>query len=230
MSDALQPPKEAKAKATKEPKPPREGGSNLPKILGAVAAVAAVVVILLVTGVIGGDDDEPKRASAPEPPSNEQVLNDLRTGNVLAGPRQAPFAMRFTDDWAPLEPEQLEEAGDDAPIGGLRRKDRSGVMTVSLRGPVRGGIGSLEERLPAELARRFDDFKLQTIRRIDVAAGPALYTSWTRTKTGRVQSQLVVPVSNKRSFTVDTVLRGDATDAAAETGAMYRTFDTAPRR
>jgi hypothetical protein len=209
--------------------PARAPRSNLPKILAALAAVAAVVVILFVTGVIGGGDDD-DAADAPKPPSNAEVVRELREGSILAGPRQAPFAMRYTNDWAPLSADQLAEAGDVAPIAGLRRKDRSGVLTITLRGPVRGGIGSLEERLPAELARRFDDFKLQTIRRIDVAAGPALYTSWTRTKVARIQTQLVVPVSNRRSFTVDVVLNANATDAAAEAGAMLRTFDTAPAR
>jgi hypothetical protein len=218
MADALPP-----------PEAPERRRSNLPKILAAVAAVAAIVVILLVTGVIGGDDDDDggDEAKAPTP---EQVVRELREGQVLIGPREAPFAMRYTNDWALLSSEQLREAGDQPPLAGLRRKDRSGVLSVTLRGPIKGGIGSLEERLPDELASRFDDFRLQTIRRIDVAAGPALYTSWVRTKSGRVQSQLVVPVSNKRSFTVDTVLNANAKDAAAEVGGMYRTFDTAPAR
>ena len=213
MADALPPP------AT-----PGRGRSNLPRILAAVAAVAALVVILLVTGVIGGDDD----GGSSEVPTSEELVKELREGKILVGPSQAPFAMRYTNDWSLLEAEQLRTAGNTPPIAGLRRADSSGVLTVTLRGPIKGGIGSLEQRLPDELARRFDDFRLQTIRRIDVAAGEALFTSWTRTRSGRVQSQLVVPVSNKRSFSVDVVLAADARDAAAEVGSMFRTFDTAP--
>ena len=211
------------ADAMPPPAAPRRGRSNLPRVVAAVAAVAAVVVVLLVTGVIGGDDDDQAK-----PPTAEELVAELREGKVLVGPSQAPFAMRYTNDWTALSAEQLREAGDAPPLTGLRRTDGSGVLSVTLRGPIKGGIASLESRLPAELARRFDDFQLQTIRRIEVAAGPALYTSWTRTESGRVQSQLVVPVSNKRSFSVDVVLGSEAKDAAAEVGGMFRTFDTAP--
>ena len=219
------------ADALKPPAQPESGGSNLPKILIAVVAVAAIVAILFLTGVIGGDDDDDGGgdAAGTKAPTAEQLVKELREGKVLIGPSEAPFAMRYTNDWTLLTGEQLRTAGNDTPpAAGLRRNDRSGVLTVTIRGPVKGGIGSLEKRLPDELAARFDDFKLQTIRRINVAGGPALYTSWTRSKTGRVQSQLVVPVSNKRSYSVDVVLAANAKDAAAETGAMFRTFDTAP--
>ena len=204
-------------------RPASAARANLPRILAAVAAVAGLVVVLLVTGVVGGDD-----ADAPKAPSPDQVAQELRGGKILAGTPRAPFSMRYTDDWVLLPASELRSGRGTAPLAGLRRKDRSGVATVTLRGPVQGGIGSLEKRLPAELAQRFDDFRLQTIRRLDVAAGPALYTSWTRSQTGRVQSQLVVPVSNRRSFTVDVVLNAGAQDAAAEIGVMLRTFDTAP--
>lgn len=184
----------------------------------------AVVAALVVGGILifgGGDDDDEA-----ETPSSAQVAEELRNGRVLLGPRQAPFAMRYTNDWALLSREQLRE-GDPPPVTGLRRKDRSGILTVSIRGPVRGGINSLQQRLPDELRERFPDFRLVTMRRIDVAAGPALYTSWVRTQSGRVQSNLVVPVGNERSFSVDSVLNANARDAAAEVGAMFRTFDTA---
>ena len=206
--------------------PARAPRSNLPKILIALAAVAALVVILLVTGVIGGGDDD----EAAEPPTTEEVAAELREGLVLAGPREAPFAIRYTNDWVPLERGALERGGDEAPIAGLERKDGTGVITIALRGPIRGGIGSVEERLPGELASRIPDFELATNERITVPAGPALYTSWRRRETGRLQSQLVVPVSNKSSFTVSVVLEPDATEAAAESGVMLRTFDTAPAR
>jgi hypothetical protein len=198
---------------------------SLRNVLVAIVALAAVVVILVVTGVIGGDDDSDKSASAT--PDGQQIAEEVANGRVLAGPKQAPFAMRHTDHWELLSAQQLQ-ASDPPPLAGLRRKDRSAVLTVSVRGPVRGGISSLAERLPDELKQRFADFRLQSSRRIQVAGGPALYTSWIRTESGRVQSNLVVPVSNQRSFSVDVVLNPGAKDAAVETGLMLRTFDTAP--
>ena len=217
------------ADAPLPPAAPSRGGSNLPKVLIAVAAVAALVVILLVSGVIGGDDDDGGGKAADEAvPTADQVAQELRDGKILTGSRQAPFAMRFTDDWVQVEPADLRKPDDDPPIAGLRRSDGSGLLTVTMRGPIRGGIGTVEKELPAELKRRIPDIELQSVRRIQVAAGPALYASWTRKKSGAVQSQLVVPVSNKRSFTVDVLLQPGAKDAPVEVGAMLRTFDTAP--
>ena len=59
------------------------------------------------------------------------------------------------------------------------------------------GVAGEPEQPRLELRRR-----LQTIERIQVAAGPALYTSWTRTDSGRVQSQLVVPVATQTDATL----------------------------
>jgi hypothetical protein len=49
-----------------------------------------------------------------------------------------------------------------------------------------------------------------------------------RTGTGQVQTNLVVPVSNKRSFSIDALINPGADEASAEVGGMLRTFDTAP--
>jgi hypothetical protein len=116
------------------------------------------------------------------------------------------------------------------PLAGLRRRDRSASIIISLGGPIEGGISSLERRLPRELERRFPDFRLQAIRRINVAAGPALYTSWVRSRSGQIQTNLVVPEGNKYSFSVDAVINPGANSASAEAGGMLRTFDTAPAR
>lgn len=216
------------ADAPLPPAGPSRGRSNLPKVLVAVAAVAALVVILLVSGVVGGSDDDDGKAADETVPTADQVAQELRDGKILTGSRQAPFAMRFTDDWVQVAPADLRTSDDDPPIAGLRRSDGSGLLTVTLRGPIRGGIGTVEKELPAELERRIPDIQLQRVRRIQVAAGPALYALWTRKKTGAVQSQLIVPVSNRRSFTVDVLLQPGAKDAPVEVGAMLRTFDTAP--
>lgn len=189
--------------------------------------LAALVVTLVVAGCGGGDDGDGK-ADQEAPPTADEVARELRDGKILTGSREAPFAMRFTDDWVQVAPGDLRKPDDDPPIAGLRRSDGSGLLTVTMRGPIRGGIRVVEKELPAELERRIPDFRLQRVRRIRVAAGPALYALWTRTKTGAVQSQLVVPVSNQRSFTVDVLLQPGARDAPVEVGAMLRTFDTAP--
>jgi len=171
-------------------------------------------------GCGGGDGDDNAQAL----PSAEDVARSLREGDVLLGPREAPFAMRYPDSWRPLPQRRLRQA-DPPPIAGLERRDGTGIITVAVRGPVRGGIRSLVGRLPAELRRRYADFELQEQREVRVAAGRALYTSWVRSRSGIVQSNLVVPVSNRRSYSVDGVLRGGASRTARETGTMLRTFD-----
>jgi len=198
----------------------RPTGRKLPVralLLGLLVLAALVVGALL---LFGGDDDEQG--------SGGDVAQRIRDGRVLLGPREAPFAMRYPETWSLLRAQQLGE-GDPPPLAGLRRDDRSGVLTVSVRGPVRGGIASLRRRLPGELRDRFPDFRLVTSRIIEVAGGRALYTSWVRTRSGRVQSNLVVPQGNRASYSVDAVLRGDAEVAAREVGAMLRTFDIVQR-
>ena len=199
--------------------------SLLPRIALAAAAGAAVVVVLLATGVLGGDD-EPR---AQKVPTAEEVARELRDGRVVAGPPSAPFAMRYTKDWAITTGERLRRA-DPPALTGLTRKDRTGALTITLRGPVEGGLPTLAKRLPAEIEKASPGVRLRTLRGIVVAAGPALYASWTRPDNGEIRNMLVVPAGRRRSFTVDVLLKPDAREAAAEVGAMLRSFDTAPAR
>ena len=62
-----------------------------------------------------------------------------------------------------------------------------------------------------------------------VAAGPALYASFVRERSGQIHSMLVVPEGRRRSYQVDAAIRPEAQDAAAEVGAMLKTFDIAGR-
>ena len=184
--------------------------ARLPLAILLVAAVAVAAVLLL----RGGDADE--RAGGGDRP-------DAGRAFTLSGPPDAPFALRYPEGWQPLDPERLAQA-DPPPVSGVRREDDTGVLTVSLRGPIRGGIDRLEQTLPRELEERVEGFRLSTVRRLQVAAGPALYVAWTREGEGRLQSTLVVPDGNRRSFSVDAVVRGDARSTAQEVGAMLRTF------
>jgi hypothetical protein len=207
---------------------PKPGGrANTRTIL-----IAALVLAALVAGAIflfvGGDDDGDDQGATTQQLDAEEVRKNIREGRVLARTEPAPFAMRYTRNWEILPQSQLRSEGDVRPLAGIRRRDQSAAMFVSLGGPVRGGIGALEKRLPGELRSRIPDFKLQTIRRIEVAGGPALYTSWVRTGSGQIQTNLVVPVSNKRSFSIDAIIKPGADEASAEVGGMLRTFDTAP--
>jgi hypothetical protein len=203
-----------------EPKAgPRRRGPRPSRLAGILLAVAAFAVAAML--ILGGDDGGQEERSA------EELERALVAGGVLRGPPDSRFALRHTDDWDPLTREELAE-GDPPPLAGVRRRDGSGVVTVSERGAVRGGIDRLRRTLPGELEARFDDMRLVGIRFVEVAAGRALYTSWVREQTGRVQTNLVVPDGNRRSFSVDAVIRGDAAAASQEVGAMLRSFAIEP--
>jgi len=206
------------------PAPPPRRGPGLLRLVALLALVAALVV----AGWLLFIKDDEDSGSGQERQTPAALSAELRDGEILAGPDATPFAMRYTKDWEPMEASELED-GDPRPTAGIRRKDRTGVLTVTVRGPVRGGINRLRTTLPGELERRFDDFRLVAIRTVEVAAGRALYASWIREETGRVQSNLVVPEGNRRSYSVDAVIQGDAQETAQEVGAMFRTFSIVGR-
>ena len=193
-----------------------------------VVGVSIVLVAVALGIVLMGGDDDPPAPEVRKAQSRETIERDLRDGDVLDGPAHAPFRLRFTDDWDRLDREQLGD-GDPRPIAGLRRTDNSGLLTVSVRGPVRGGIKTLQRTLPGELEERFDDFRLVSMRQVRVAAGRALYTSFLREKSGQIQTMLVVSEGNHRSYQLDAVIRSEAQDTAAQVGVMLGTFDIAGR-
>jgi hypothetical protein len=199
----------------------KRGGPGLVPIL-----IAVVLLVAIGVGVyflfIKDDDDEGSANQKKQ--SAASLTEDLQNGRILAGPEQAPFALRYTDDWETVDGDDLEGEGESQPIAGIKRKDGTGVITVTLGGPVKGGINTLRESLPGELEKRFKDFRLVAIRPVQVGAGRALYTSWVREDSGRVQTNLVVPDGNRRSFAVDAVIQSGADETAQEVGAIFRTF------
>jgi hypothetical protein len=188
----------------------------------------AIVLVAVAFGfsLMGRDDPPPPEVRKAQSPAT--IERDLREGEVLTGPRDTPFSLRHPERWAVLEDDEIPE-GDPQPAAGLRRNDSSGLLTVSVRGPVEGGIASMEKTLADDLERRIDDFRLTAIRRVRVAAGPALYASFVRERSGQIQTMLVIPEGNRRSYQIDAAIRPEAQDTAAEVGAMLRTFDIAGR-
>jgi hypothetical protein len=188
----------------------------------------AIVLVAIAFGfsLMGRDDPPPPKVR--KAPSAATIQRDLREGEVLDGPSRTPFALRHPDTWEALEEDEIPD-GDPKPAGGLRRNDSSGLLTISVRGPIEGGIKTLERTLPDDLRARIPDFRLVAIRRVRVAAGPALYASFVREDSGQIQTMLVVPEGNVRSYQLDAAIRPEARDTAAEVGAMLRTFDIAGR-
>ena len=186
----------------------------------------AVVLISVSLGVVvmsrEPDAPAPKDRQAASPAAIER---QLREGEVLAGTDDTPFRLRHPDEWVEIEKHQLPKA-DPSPVAGLRRTNNAALLAVSVDGPVEGGL----DRLERETRRRGDsddeDLRLRAVRRVRVAAGPALYASYTRRSSKQIQTALIVP-DGDRSYRVDAVVRSEARDAAAQLGAMLRTFDVA---
>lgn len=181
-------------------------------------ALLAAAIALAVFGVIrltADDDEDTSRPAQPAPAAGAATLR---------GPADAPFTLQHPRTW------RAERPADDAPSQGLRalavlrREGDSGVVAVSLRGPV-GGLDRLRRTLPRALDRRFKDFRLQASRVIRVRGGEALYTTWIRERTGRVQANVVIPDGSERSYALDATLPGNAQQAARELGGIVASFD-----
>jgi hypothetical protein len=174
-----------------------------------VLAVAAVLAIVLASG--GGDDGRTPAAVKPKP----------TFASALVGPPRAPFALYYQRSWEKASASELEGKGIAA---ALHRRDRLGAVTVSVAGPlVRGGVERLGADLRRELRQRFRDLEFVTSKKVRVAGGTALYTSWVRRGTGRVQSNLVVP-DGRRTYLLDATVSGTARQAAVEVGTMFQAF------
>lgn len=175
--------------------------------------------------LMGRDDPPPPKVS--KAPSRATIERELREGEVLKGPADTPFTLRHPDRWEPLKETEIPEA-DPRPITGLRRNNSAGLLTVSVADPLEGGIAAQEKTLRADIERRVPDARVTAIRKVQVAAGPALYASFVRESNNQIQTILVVP-DGDRSYKLDAAIRPEAQDAAAELGAMLRTFDIAGR-
>ena len=188
------------------------------------------IAIVLVTAAFGfslmGREDPPP-PKVTEAPSRATIERELREGAVLRGPADTPFTLRHPERWEALEEDEIPD-GDPKPIAGLRRNNSAGLLTVSVLGPIEGGIDAREKTLRTEIEERVTDARVTAIRQVPVAAGTALYASFVRERTNQIQTMLVIPDAD-RSYQVDAAIRPEAQDAAAELGAMLRTFDIAGR-
>ena len=139
------------------------------------------------------------------------------------------FSVVVPDGWRALRGRELA-AGPSAPAGVLRRADGRAVVIVRERAPLARSTRSLTSDLTAQLGRRFRGLKPVTARTIALPGGPAYVYTFARPSAGRVQSIAVAPRGN-RTWTLDAVAGAGAPDAAAEVGAILRSFDTttAPR-
>ena len=192
------------------------------KVLG-----IAIVLVSVALGValMGRESADPPKPKSREADSRTAIERQLREGEILSGEADTPFRLRHPDDWVEIEKHQLPQS-EPSPLAGLRRTNNAALLTVAVAGPVEGGLERLERDTRGGDVP--EGLRLRTVRRVRVAAGPALYAQYTREENGQIQTALVVP-DGDRSYRVDAVVRPEAEDAAAQLGAMLRTFDVAGR-
>ena len=145
-------------------------------------------------------------------------------------PADKAFSVVVPGGWRALRPAELR-AVPSKPAAVLRRTDGRGVVIVRERPALARSSRPLTAELTAALRRRFRGMRPVSARTVRLQGGPAYVYTFARPTAGRVQSVAVAP-RGARTFTLDAVARADAPDAAAQVGAILRSFHTsnpAPR-
>jgi hypothetical protein len=186
-----------------EQAPPRNAlRSPTPLVAGVVLALAvAVAAVLLLTGGGGSDKD---KAAAPAAANS--------------------FTLSYPGSWVPLSKEELSRQPRQ-PLAVIRRKDGKGYVIVREEaGTPPADLRKFGAGLGRQLKQRVPDLQLRSTKLVKVRAGTALFTSYIRKKTGTVQTVVVVPTGDK-TYTLNTVSRGGANDAARELARIILSFD-----
>jgi hypothetical protein len=174
---------------------------------GAAAVLAAVVVAVLVVRSAGGD----------------------ATAQARVHSADQAFSVVLPDGWRALRGAELATV-PSAPAAVLRRTDGRAVIVVHERPALTRSSRSLTRDLTAELERRFRGLEPVSARTVALRGGPAYVYTFARPAAARVQSIAVVP-RGAHTYTLDAVAGAGAPDAAAQVGAILRSFETttAPR-
>lgn len=138
------------------------------------------------------------------------------------GPAETPYVFRYPPGWRKVQDRSLQKV-DPPPAFAVRRTDHRGLVTLTVRGPLDGGLEELQGDFVEALSRRFADFELVTSRLLDVAGRQGLYTSWVVRDAERVHGSLLVP-AGEHSYALDAVVHLGATDVAREVGAILGSF------
>jgi hypothetical protein len=152
----------------------------------------------------------------------------LRSGDDDRAPRYRPadrsFSVVLPAGWRAAGAAELA-AAPAKPAAVLRRADRRGVVVIRRRPPLQRSSRSLTRDLTAQLGRRFKGLEPVGARSIRLASGPAYVYTFARPSAGTVQSIAVAP-RRGGTYTIDAVASAGARDAAAQIGAIVRSFDT----
>jgi hypothetical protein len=152
----------------------------------------------------------------------------LRSGGDDAAPRyraaDGAFSVVLPAGWRAAGAKELA-AEPSAPAAVLRRADRRGTVVIRKRPALARSSRSLTRDLTAQLGRRFPGLKPVGARTVRLASGPAYVYTFARPSAGTVQS-IAVAARRGGTYTIDAVAPSGARDAAAQIGAIVRSFDT----
>ena len=181
------------------------------------ALIAAAVALAFAVAAVGA-------VLAPRPGADDATA----TPRFRAADRS--FSVALPAGWRADTARTLRTV-PSAPAAVLRRADRRGLVVIRRRPALRRSGRPLARDLTAQLGRRFRGLRPVGARTVRLASGPAYVYTFARASAGTVQSVAIAPQPD-RTYTLDAVAPVGAADAAAQIGAIVRSFDTsdpAPR-
>lgn len=132
------------------------------------------------------------------------------------------FSVAVPAGWQALDAGALRM--QPAPAAVLRRRDGRGIVVIRRRPALRRSSSSLTRDLTAQLRRRFRGLAPVSARTVRLDGGPVYVYTFARPEARTVQSVAVAPRAD-RTYTLDAVAGAGAPDAAAQVGAIVRSFD-----
>jgi hypothetical protein len=175
-------------------------------ILIAVPLVAVVAVVAFL--VFGGGDDDKAESTKP-----------AFAGGIVV---EAENAYRFTYPKATWEPVGKVNAAQTT----IRRRDKSGLIVVRQRGKLEGEQSreAISDVLTTQLKKQYKDFRFVRSSELELPAGKAISYTFLREKSNRVQGVVVLPKGD-HTFTLNSVVTGNAQNTAREVRQIINTFD-----
>ena len=167
---------------------------------GTLAALVLVAAVALALGLLAGGSGNHAHAHA-------------RPSTYVAG--DGNFSVSYPAGW------KATSIGATGAV--LERADHRGLVLVREHAALRGKLSTLLKTLPAQLAKRFPDFRPVGASVARLSTGPGVVYTFVRTKAKKVQSIVVAP-SAQRSYTLEVVAPANAHVAAREAGEIVRSL------
>lgn len=190
------------SQALAQPLPRAARRTGLVAVASAVAGALALLALIGLVRLAGGSSDG-------------------GSTRAFTAPGHA-FTIAVPEGWTALRGAELARV-PGSPAAVLRRPDGRGVVIVRRTGAVTGDLGATARGLTAQLRNRFAGFRLVSARLGRVRAGGAFLYTFVRGKSGTAQSLAITRVRDA-TYRIDSVVAGNAPDAARQAGAIVGSF------